>query len=231
MTTGFAQSQTGTWLDVLTTIPFVIGFIDILIQALPALLTAAGGLFGGNEPVNGNGLPTALPPTFPDYQQGFGDYLFNRMYTKPDGGVEFYGHQAFPGAQGQQGEGNQEGPGVGVIGPLSPDINSTILPNVYQNWQPWDGGTQWIADTLYNKMNIGQDDPRSNQLMTQGGFGGPGHQGMATALQYGTPSEAGRYLANLAQFGVTSQPMGDFMKQAMQGGLNQYRKAPVPQRG
>lgn len=225
MTTGF-ENHSISYMPLL-----VLGFWQILAQLLPTILGAAGGLLGGNDPVGENGLPVSLPPTFPNYQQGFGDYLFNRMYTKPGGGVEFYGHEPFPGANGEQGQGNQEGPGIGSIGPMSPNINSTILPNVYANWQPWDGGTQFIADTLYNKLNIGQDDPRTTQLMTQGGFGGPGHQGMATALQYGVPSEAGRYMANLAQFGVTSQPMGDFMKQAMQGGLNQYRKAPVPQRG
>jgi len=228
MTTGFAQSQTGTWLDVLTTIPFVIGFIDILMNLLPSLLGLGGGLLGGNNQVD----PQTVPSRYPEMEGAFMDWLSSQMYQKPGGGWDMYGFQGFQGLNGgPDGFGSAQGPGTDRIGQMSPDINSTILPNVYNNWQPWDGGTQWIADTLYNKMNIGQDDPRSNQLMTQGGFGGPGHQGMATALQYGTPSEAGRYLANLAQFGVTSQPMGDFMKQAMQGGLNQYRKAPVPQRG
>ena len=194
----------------------VLGFWQMLGQLLPTILGGVSGLFGGDEQ-----LPEELPPLFPEYQQGFADYLFNRMYTKPDGGVEFFGHQAFPGLGG---DGSKEGPGVDSIGPLTPDIDSTILPSVYRNWQPWDAGTQYIADALYNRMPLGQDDPRSNQLMTQGGFGGPGHQGMATALQYGVPSEAGRYMANLAQFGVTSTPMASFMKQGDAG-----RIEPVPQ--
>lgn len=227
MTTGFVHHSTGTWLDLLVGIPFVLGFWQMLANLLPSILGLAGGALGGNNEVQ----PQTVPSRYANMEASFMDWLSSQMYQKPDGGWDMYGFQAFPGLNAGYGAGSAQGPGVDSINGLSPDVNSTILPNVYQNWQPWDGGTQFIADTIYNKLKVGQDDPRTTQLMTQGGFGGPGHQGMATALQYGVPSEAGRYMANLAQFGVTSQPMGDFMKQAMQGGLNQYRKAPVPQRG
>jgi len=208
---------------------FAVGaFWGALANILPAILGIGGGLFGGNNNATEDGLPVQLDPTYPFLQENFGQYLSN--YIDPATGA-YYGHQAFPGAGGPAGSGSQEGPGTETIGQMSPDVNNTILPNVYQNWQPWDAGTQYLADFLYNQNPVGQEDPRARQLMDYGGFGGPGHSGVQTALQYGAPSEAGQYLGNLAQFGVTGTPMGNFMKEAMAGSLNPHRKVPVPPRG
>lgn len=203
---------------------FAVGFWA---QLIPAILSVASGFLGGNKNATPDGLPVELEPMYPKIQEAFGQFLSN--YIDPGNGG-FYGPQAFPGKDAPWPYGSQEGPGVDAIGQLSPDINSTILPNVYANWQPWDAGTQYLADFLYNKNPIGQEDSRSRQIMDYGGFGGPGHSGMAMALEYGAPSQAGQYLGNLAQFGVTGTPMGDFMKNAMAGGLNTYRKVPVPPR-
>ena len=198
----------------------------ILGQLLPAILGIGSGFLGG-----GQQSPESLPTQFPSLTSDFMDWLSSQIYQKPEGGNDMMGFQAFQGLNGgAQGYGSAQGPGTDIIGQMSPDINSTILPNVYGNWQPWDAGTQYIADFLYNKNPVGQEDPRANQVMTWGGFGGPGHSGMVSALQYGAPSEAGQYLSNLAQFGVTSQPMADFMRAATSGGLNPYRRVPVPPR-
>lgn len=202
---------------------FAVGFVKELGKILPALLGLTGGLLGGND----EQLPIELEPTYPELQAAFGHFLTN--YIDLTNG-SFYGHQAFPGMNAPWPGGSQEGPGVMDIGQMSPDINSTILPNVYNSWQPWDAGTQYISDFLYNKNPLGQEDPRVRQVMDYGGFGGPGHTGMSMALEYGAPSQAGQYLGNLAQFGVTGTPMGDFMKDAMAGGLNPHRKVPVPPR-
>lgn len=160
------------------------------------------------------------PPIFPEGQQAFADWLFSSFFQKPGGGFDAYGMEPF-GGSGQ-------GPGLDMIGGLSPDLNSTILPNVFNNWQPWDAGTQYISDYLYNQNEYGQRSPELQQVQQYGGFGGPGHSGMVSALQYGAPSEAGRGVANLAEFGVTSQPMADFMRMAVSGGLNPYRAQSVP---
>lgn len=206
---------------------FAVGFWAQLAQVLPAILGIGGGLFGGNN-ASEDGLPVQLDPTWPHLQDNFGQYLSN--YIDPTTGA-YYGHQAYPGANAPAGSGAQEGPGIENIGQMSPDINNTLLPSVYDNWQPWDAGTQYLADFLYNKNPMGQEDPRVRQMMESGGFGGPGHSGMAMALEYGAPSDAGQYLGNLAQFGVTGTPMGNFMKDAMAGSLNPHRKVPVPPRG
>lgn len=204
----------------------VLGWWEVLAQAAIPIISS---LLGGQN--NENEGPRPIEARFPSAEAAFMDWLTSSFYQKPGGGWDVMGNQAFQGiGGGPQGYGSSQGPGTDIIGQMSPDVNNTILPNVWSNWQPWDSGTQYIADAIYNKMPLGQDDPRTTQLMTQGGFGGPGHTGMQTALQYGVPSEGGRYMANLAQFGVTSTPMADFMKTAMQGGLNQYRKAPVPMR-
>lgn len=249
MTLGTGIQSTGNpVLDFLVTMPFVLGFWNLLIQALPAILAGVGGLFGGDDNTPEDGMPQQLPPLVPEYQQGFFDLLFNRLHTNEGGGVESFGHQAFPGTARTPYSGSLEGPGVDMIGNLSPDIANTILPRVYDAWQPMDAGTMHLANFLTNGP-IGQEDPRARHVMEWGGFGGPGHDAMVSAAQFGVPSEAagrplanlsqfgvansgpGQYLANLAQYGVTSTPMADFMRAATSGGLNPHRKVPVPPRG
>lgn len=223
MTTGHATTD--------FSILLVLGWLQILAQLLPAILGLGSGLLGGGDQnATEDGLPVQLDTQFPSLTGDFIDWLGSNLYRTDNGTFGAWGNEAFPGPERTPYSGSAQGPGVDTIGQLTPDINSTILPQVYASWQPWDAGTQYLADQLYNKNQLGTEDPRTKQMMQFGGFGGPGHSGLSTALQYGVPSEAGRYLANLAQFGVTSQPMADFMRAATSGGLNPYRKVPVPPR-
>jgi len=45
-------------------------------------------------------------------------------------------------------------------------------------------------------------------MMRYGGTGGPGNQAMLLPMQYGAPSQAGHYAANMAQFGTSSEGAG-----------------------
>lgn len=128
-------------------------------------------------------------------------------------------------------------PGYG--GPTSPDINSTILPNVYGNWQPWNAGTGYIANRL-SQPTAGQLNPafqtaQSNMaqyggiggyptqllhgMAQYGGTGGPGNIGMANLLQFGAPSVAGQPIANMAQTGVSGS-WGNPLLSMAQGGAS-----------
>lgn len=95
----------------------------------------------------------------------------------------------------------------GYPGQLSPDINSTMLPGVYNSWQPWDSGMAAISEMLYGNKGLkpGEASPYSQQLMQWGGTGGPGHSAMNNAAQWGTPSPNLPYLGSLAQWGTTGQ--------------------------
>lgn len=111
----------------------------------------------------------------------------------------------------------------GYTGPTSPDVGSTILPNVYANWQPWNAGTGYLANFV-GGPNAGQPNPQMAQNMSNmqqyggiggypttlmhgmaqyGGTGGPGNNAMSTLLQFGTPSAAGQGVANVANTGVS----------------------------
>lgn len=87
-----------------------------------------------------------------------------------------------------------------------------------------------MADYLYNNNPLGQQDPRLAQAMQQGGFGGPGHQGMNLMQQFGAPSQAGQYMGNMAQFGVPSQSMGNLMMPFIQGQRTPYQPPPIRRR-
>lgn len=109
----------------------------------------------------------------------------------------------------------------GYPGPTSPDVSKTILPNVFSSWQPWNGGTQFMANYLYgggnqlpqnimagynNTLQYGGPGGYGTQLLHNqaqwGGTGGPGNQGMSYAMQYGAPSQAGQPIAQTSQYGT-----------------------------
>lgn len=104
-------------------------------------------------------------------------------------------------------------------GQLSPDPNSTILPKVNSSWQPWDSGMGYIANAISGGLGIGKTDPNLQNMMSWGGTGGPGNQAMSNMMQFGTPSAAGQYMANLAQSGGSSPEIASLLSNQAQGFL------------
>lgn len=133
----------------------------------------------GGKPFPDNAiLPGMVPPVNSDLRDGFLRWL-----------------------QSQIGQGAPAYPGQ-----LSPDVNNTRLPEVWNSWQPWDGGMGYLAQQL--GAGVGQNSPILQQLSQYGGTGGPGHQAMSNMVNYGTPSSIGQFLSNMAQFGVASEGSG-----------------------
>ena len=89
--------------------------------------------------------------------------------------------------------------------PLSPDLSKTMLPNVwsgYNNISP-----QGIHNDVANLWERGMQ-PITNQLQSWGGPAGPGTNAQSLMMQYGSPSQVGQYLSNVAQFGTASPGSG-----------------------
>ena len=174
---------------------------------IPAIVGGVGAVFGGGQDeVN----PQPTQPMFPDLNYAMGRYLSNQ-FNSSSGQPVPYGVAPYPGQ-------------------LSPNINSTILPNVYNNWQPYNAGNvaamQWLANP-----GIGQQDPRLAQMQQWGGTGGPGNNAMSLAMQYGAPSAAGQYVGNTAQYGVNNQSMANLLQPFLSGqGGPRYLPAPIQQR-
>ncbi len=170
---------------------------------------SVSGLFG--QTVNPNG-PTNL------YNQAYG----------PGGSVQ---EQQFLSDLAIQTMGRDEG-GLGQFvglkgygGPTSPDVNNTMLPSVYNNWQPWNAGTGYLAAQLGQPGGIGKPSPQMEQYMNNigqyGGMGGYPTQLMTGMAQYGGTGGLGnKSMSNLAQFGAASaagQPMADMAKTGVSG--------------
>lgn len=166
-----------------------------LMLGIPASVLLAGGLSGNMS--SGTISPITAPPMYPDLQSSFGDWL----KTFVGKGVD-----AYPGE-------------------LYPDVSKTRLPEVWQSWQPWDAGTQFLAnfltqprqdqalmDLFLQTQSQGGPTGRPTSLMNNmtqwGGTGGPGNQALSYLMQFGAPSQAGQYAANMAQFGVPSMGAG-----------------------
>lgn len=129
------------------------------------------------KPIDNDAIvPGVVPPISPALQQQWMQYLL-----------------------GQIGQGLP-----GYPGPLNIDPKSTRLPDVWQAWQPWDGGTQAIASNLNSWLNPGKD-PLLTQIMQWGGMGGPGHRGMTDIMQFGGTGPAAQYASLTAQFGGPSE--------------------------
>jgi hypothetical protein len=178
-------------------------------QFIPYIIAAAGGVVGatqGQDQVQ----PQPLPPMFPNLNYAMGRWLSNQ-FNSSSGEPVPYGLAPYPGQ-------------------LSPNINQTILPNVYGNWAPWMSGSQYMADTLWNKNPVGKEDPRLANIMRWGGTGGPGNNAMSLAMQFGAPSQAGQYVANLAQFGAPSQGMANMMGGFLNRTNPAYAPPPIPNR-
>ncbi len=175
---------------------------------IPLLITAGGSaasaIFGKSKDVN----PEAVEATWPWMAETLGDWLFSDFSQKEDGGWEMAGVPPYP-------------------GDLNTDVGGTRLPEAWKSWQPWDAGTQHMAQLLQSGLS---EDPRATKAfdnMTQyggiggwptelmhsmaqfGGTGGPGHTGLANAAQFGVPNPAvGQYATNIAKTGVSSPGAG-----------------------
>lgn len=127
--------------------------------------------------------PVATPAIWPWMQEPFGDWLFTG-FKKEDNG--HYSMAPLPSYQG----------------PLTADPNQTRMPDVAGAWQPYDAGTSFLLDYFANNRGgIGQQDPRSTQMMKWGGTGGIGNNYMNLMAQYGTPSQVGQPLQSMIQTG------------------------------
>lgn len=150
--------------------------------------------------------PKLISPTVgTQTQTNFFNALFGQgLQNNPQGGgMQFAGVQPYGGQ-------------------LSPDVNSTRLPDVYNSWQPWNAGLSYMASALTpgqgNSLPIGQNDPNLSMLMSKGGTGGPGSRGIQDTMQGGTPSHGalGQWMNNLAQYG-SAGPAGVPLANLAQG--------------
>lgn len=163
--------------------------------------------------------PARVPPLSPELQKAFYDFLTKGMGK---------GLTPFPSK-------------------LSPSTSATRLPEVWNSWQPWDAGTQYLAQMLTGGLGIGKTPPNLQNMMQWGGTGGPGNNAMSMMMQYGTPSQAGQFASNLAQFGgsssQTARPLNDLAYGRMSGpaaylapfllsgaGASPYRAPMIPSR-
>lgn len=170
-------------------------------------------LFGGQQITPGTVAPIAGYNT----QQDIFSALLNAA-----------GFNAVPQPGGLPGGQVKGVPGYG--GPLSPNPTDTILPNVTNSWQPWDGGTSYIAKKLTDgSWDPSKNDPRLQQIMQNGGTGGPGNIYANLMAQYGTPSAAGMPLAMLAQNPMAS-PAASVLLPYMARGSQPYAPPMIPGR-
>lgn len=123
-------------------------------------------------------------------------------------------------------------------GPLSPDINSTILPQVSGSWAPYEAGVSYLGGKLANGgagLGIGTNNPDLQNMMTFGGSSplapgrnallaqmnsggvGPAATAANNTVNYGSPStDIGTWMHNLAQYGAAG-PAGSPLNSIAQG--------------
>lgn len=99
-------------------------------------------------------------------------------------------------------------PSPAYPGEINADPSKTLLPRVQDAWQPMDAGTMSLAKMISGGLSMGPAGDTLAQAQKWGGTGGIGNQYMNLMAQFGTPSEAGRGVANLSQYGVSSKESG-----------------------
>jgi hypothetical protein len=154
--------------------------------------------------------PVVAPALFPGGQKSFSDWLFSGLKQNPDGGWDL-------------------SPLAGAPNLPVTDPTQTNLPNVWNAWSPQgNSGIQGLVNYFTgNQGGIGQYDPLSQMLMSQGGTGGPGSMGMQSLLGSGMASPgAGGNLANFAQ----GNPVGSasYLLPFLTGQINSQRQAQAP---
>lgn len=174
------------------------------------------GFFTGEEikPVEGK-------PWFPDLNWGFSNFLSNWLTPDPnnpagpDGrpNLTLYGASAFNPANDPSGA-------IATAMDYLRIPKNQNLQKAWDAWQPWDGGTQYLADYITNRS--GADPTIKNwaqntaQYGTMGGYGGELMHGMA---QYGAGSQLpAQMLSNMYQYGGTGGYGNQGMSYAMQYG-------------
>lgn len=108
-------------------------------------------------------------------------------------------------------------------GQISPNLEETILPELWKNWKPTNQATDYMSNALQQGFNPSQQmEQVKNNMLQYGGpggqvtdqmwkmaqWGGAGQKGqpaMDMIMQYGSPSQVGQYLSNAAQFGIPSE--------------------------
>lgn len=163
-------------------------------------------LFGQKE-VDPKQVPLQTPWALPVLM----DWLFSNFTQKPDGGWELNPTASYPGN-------------------LNFDLNTTILPQVWDAWQKnqnspqmqflndflTGGGVpktelpQEAKDAYKNLMQTGTQGGAPGQMMQDianwGGVPGSNLEAIKAMLQYGAPANpVGQYMSNIAQFGIPSE--------------------------
>lgn len=138
-------------------------------------------------------------------QQQFLSNLAVATMGSPQGGLGYF--QGVPGYQGQ----------------MTPDVSQTMLPSVYNSWQPWGAGTSYIANQM-SQPGYGQmQQPYQTALQNYSAYGGMGGQpltNMSNAVQYGGPGGYGtQLLHDMAQYGGTGGPGNYAMSSLLQTGM------------
>lgn len=195
-TTGGTSSSRTASSETKTSNPTGNKLVDVLIALGIPAATIIAMLTSGNL-TSKQIAPLVAPSAFPEIQSSFGDWL------------QQYVGQGVPTYPGE----------------LYPDISQTILPQVWGSWNATDTGTDFLAnfmsqpqqnqsllDILTQTQQYGGPTGRATDLMNNmaqwGGTGGPGNQAMSYLMQFGAPSQAGRGVANMAQFGIASPESG-----------------------
>lgn len=162
--------------------------------------------FSANQPQanNPSGLNT-IPPTYPGVGQTLIDWLMQQFITGSNGQPTLKGLPGYP-------------------GPTSPNVNSTILPQVaagynknpgmdYMTQLLGGGGVQnpWaptMPDVLANG-GTGKPILQMQHVADTGGTGGPGNMNMLDMLIYGRGTgPASDPMSSLANYGIASTGSG-----------------------
>ncbi len=99
---------------------------------------------------------------------------------------------------------------------VNPNAN---LQKAWNAWQPWDGGTQYMANDITNGAGPSQPISQAqNNLMQYGGVGGYPTDLMHQQAQQGGVGYGADLMHNMAQFGGTGGPGNNAMSMAMQYG-------------
>ncbi len=99
---------------------------------------------------------------------------------------------------------------------VNPNAN---LTKTWNAWQPWDGGTSYLANYITNGAGPSQGVSQAqNNLMQYGGVGGYPTDLMHQQAQQGGVGYGADLMHNMAQFGGTGGPGNNAMSLAMQYG-------------
>lgn len=91
---------------------------------------------------------------------------------------------------------------------MSPDIKSTMLPQVWGGWNPQGSPGMQAMDKTLGGIDPYKMDPNLATMMRWGGPQGPGTDAMNNFSQFGASGPAGQFANNLAQFGIASETSG-----------------------